>query len=372
LDCTTTVLPLLPPCRPSAEAASCDYDAAVLERGTGCAVVIVALVVHVGAIDLDVTPLDVERALAIARSRDRERAVFHAPYVQELNSATVERVEIAQLDRRAPGNVHPAHGSAAIIVVLALAIVGCGSPRDRNRGGSRTDAGVRDAAADAGDGGDGGADGGDGGADGGDGGADGGDGGPPGGSPNLIYDGPVSGPLPGWDPASPVPLIALGQAAGSTAWNTTLVRIAADGTLSDNVAARILIYAFEGDPPDLIFDGPVGGRLPSWDPAAPLPLVMMGCQGTDWVLALARIAPDGTLSDVIVDRLLVWTWSSGGPGVLYSGPIDGAVIPWNAASPEPLVMGGALGGSWFATLARIDEDGSLADNLAETITVWGW
>jgi hypothetical protein len=72
----------------------------VLKRGTGCAVVIVALVVHVGAIDLDVTPLDVERALAIARSRDRERAVFHAPYVQELNSPTVERVEIVSEFRR--------------------------------------------------------------------------------------------------------------------------------------------------------------------------------------------------------------------------------------------------------------------------------
>ncbi len=53
-----------------------------------------------GAIDLDVTPLDVERALVIARSSDREREAFHAPYVRRVDSAAVERVEVVSEFRR--------------------------------------------------------------------------------------------------------------------------------------------------------------------------------------------------------------------------------------------------------------------------------
>ena len=53
-----------------------------------------------GAIDLDVTPLDVERALVIARSSDRDREAFHAPYVRRVDSATVERVEVVSEFRR--------------------------------------------------------------------------------------------------------------------------------------------------------------------------------------------------------------------------------------------------------------------------------
>lgn len=52
------------------------------------------------AIDLDVTAEDVDRALTIARSRDRERAAFHAPYIKLLDIATVERVEVVSEFRR--------------------------------------------------------------------------------------------------------------------------------------------------------------------------------------------------------------------------------------------------------------------------------
>ena len=52
------------------------------------------------AIDLDVTPQDVERALAIARAQDRERDAFHAPYIKHVNIATVERVEVVSEFRR--------------------------------------------------------------------------------------------------------------------------------------------------------------------------------------------------------------------------------------------------------------------------------
>jgi hypothetical protein len=51
-------------------------------------------------IDRDVTPLDVERALAIARSRDAERAAFHAPYIRRLDLPFVETAELVTEYRR--------------------------------------------------------------------------------------------------------------------------------------------------------------------------------------------------------------------------------------------------------------------------------
>jgi len=182
----------------------------------------------------------------------------------------------------------------------------------------------------------------------------------------------VSGPLPAWDPSSPVPLVALGQSAGSTSWYATLLRIAPDGALSENTAARVLVFGFEDDPPELVYDGTVGGRMTGWDPLDPIPIAMMGRVGNDWTMALARISSDGTLSDVIVDRLVVWAWRSGRPNVRYSGPPGGMLSGWNAASPQPLVLGGKLGADWFVTLARIDEDGTIAENVAESLIVWGW
>jgi hypothetical protein len=192
--------------------------------------------------------------------------------------------------------------------------------------------------------------------------------------PAPLWDGPVSGPLPGWDPSVPIPLVAIGQPSGSSSWYATLVRIAADGTLSENLAERILIFGFDDDPPALIYDGPVGGQLPNWNSAAPIPLVMMGrIESQDaWTLALAEIASDGTTSGIVVDRLVVWGWRTGGPTLLYQGPVPGTLPGWDAALPSRLVMGGALNGSWYVTLARVDADGTLAENLSETLTVWGW
>ena len=71
-------------------------------RGVAAVVVFVIAVstLRVRAIDLDVTPQDVDRALTIARLQDRERAAFHAPYLKQLNIATVERVEIVTEFRR--------------------------------------------------------------------------------------------------------------------------------------------------------------------------------------------------------------------------------------------------------------------------------
>jgi hypothetical protein len=61
---------------------------------------LVASSVHVSALKIDIDHADIERALTIARSRELERAQFHAPYVQNVNTQFIERVEaISELRR---------------------------------------------------------------------------------------------------------------------------------------------------------------------------------------------------------------------------------------------------------------------------------
>jgi hypothetical protein len=52
------------------------------------------------AINLNVSASDVDRVLAIARERDRERAPFHAPYITAIDSEFVERIEVVTELRR--------------------------------------------------------------------------------------------------------------------------------------------------------------------------------------------------------------------------------------------------------------------------------
>lgn len=68
----------------------------------GVGLVLVALLgsAHVGALLIDITPQDVDRALTIARSREADRARFHAPYIQQLDTAFLERVEVVSELRR--------------------------------------------------------------------------------------------------------------------------------------------------------------------------------------------------------------------------------------------------------------------------------
>lgn len=68
--------------------------------GITVAVAMTVALVELRAIDLDVTPQDIERALRIARAQERERTLFHAPYIQTLDLASVERVEIISEFRR--------------------------------------------------------------------------------------------------------------------------------------------------------------------------------------------------------------------------------------------------------------------------------
>lgn len=66
----------------------------------GLVAVVAVQALPLAAIDLDVTPEDIERALAIARSTDAERARFHAPYIRTLDVPFVETVEVVSEFRR--------------------------------------------------------------------------------------------------------------------------------------------------------------------------------------------------------------------------------------------------------------------------------
>lgn len=57
-------------------------------------------IARAAAIDLDVTAEDIERALALARRGDKERALFHAPYVAAVDTTFVERIEVVTELRR--------------------------------------------------------------------------------------------------------------------------------------------------------------------------------------------------------------------------------------------------------------------------------
>lgn len=63
-------------------------------------VLVLAAAAPATAVRIDLAPQDVERALTIARSRDSERTLFHAHYIQDLDQPFVERAELVSEFRR--------------------------------------------------------------------------------------------------------------------------------------------------------------------------------------------------------------------------------------------------------------------------------
>lgn len=63
-----------------------------------CAIVFASA--HASALKIDIDLADIERALTIARGRDADRAGFHAPYIQAIDTPFVERVEVISELRR--------------------------------------------------------------------------------------------------------------------------------------------------------------------------------------------------------------------------------------------------------------------------------
>ncbi len=92
----------------------------------------------------------------------------------------------------------------------------------------------------------------------------------------------------------------------------TDLRVLPDGSLTENVAERIIVWGWDAiasGAPELRYDGPLGGKIPDWDAASPEPFVSGGDSALiDWWMTTFRIAPDGTTSGIIVDRLVVWGW----------------------------------------------------------------
>lgn len=197
--------------------------------------------------------------------------------------------------------------------------------------------------------------------------------------PVELYRGPVEGgTVPGWDPQAPRPLLMMGRQGDS--WVATLAQIGADGSLSQNVAEEIVVWGWDVAP-ELVYDGPIGGALEGWDPQTPRPVVMLGYSELQqvWWSTLASIGPGGELGDNVSDRIVVWSWPPADPAApqsVYAGPLDAnAKVPgWSSDDPQPLVMLGrfANADTWQATLASIASDGTLGDNLADEIAVWGW
>jgi hypothetical protein len=69
-------------------------------RAAALVAVILGSVVPAAALKIDISAQDVDRALTIARSREHERAGFHAPYIQQINTPFVERAELVTEFRR--------------------------------------------------------------------------------------------------------------------------------------------------------------------------------------------------------------------------------------------------------------------------------
>jgi hypothetical protein len=193
--------------------------------------------------------------------------------------------------------------------------------------------------------------------------------------PVELYRGPVDGTVPGWTHDDPRPLVMMGRQADE--WVATLARIDASGALSQNTAEEIIVWGFAVDPP-VVYDGPVGGTLDGWSPGAPEPVVAMGYRESDdsWFATLLSIAPDGSIGDNVADRIVVWGWSGAEPSapmLAYTGAVGGQLDAWNARAPDPIVALGTPGFEvWLATLVRIAPDGTLSDNTATEIRIWRW
>jgi hypothetical protein len=65
-----------------------------------CAGLVAATAIDLAALKIDISLQDIDRALTIARATGPERARFHAPYVQDVNTAFVERAEVVTETRR--------------------------------------------------------------------------------------------------------------------------------------------------------------------------------------------------------------------------------------------------------------------------------
>lgn len=195
----------------------------------------------------------------------------------------------------------------------------------------------------------------------------------------LLYAGPVGGAVvPDWSASAPRPLV-LEARLGSTWW-VSIARIAPGGQVSQVVADELRIWGWPAGAagtPEMLATGPLATtRVPGWSQAAPRPLVLGARQdgSQDWFAAVAKVHPDGALSELVVDTVTIWGWAQGtGPDREYAGPLGGTVSPWSAASPRPLiVLANQSQPEWYVSLAGIDSGGAVDGIVADRVEVWGF
>ena len=130
----------------------------------------------------------------------------------------------------------------------------------------------------------------------------------------------------------------------------------------------------------VIYDGAIGGTIPSWSATDPQPLVIFSSQnaGSKYFTS-AKIESTGVLDGIVSDHVVVWGWdahAAGAPTLLYSGALSAAKIPaWNASTPRPLIMyttrNGMSGGN-VGVSGTINSDGTITQIVADNIWIWGW
>ncbi|MBW2264118.1 MAG: hypothetical protein JRG91_19310 [Deltaproteobacteria bacterium] len=134
-------------------------------------------------------------------------------------------------------------------------------------------------------------------------------------APTLLYEGPRDGSavIP-WSSADPTPLIVLSRYSGSDTWFVSMAEIDATGLVGGMVTDEIKVWGWSSDAdpgaPAQLYDGVVGGTLPSWDAADPDPLIVMTTRDSSdvWWLSMAEVSETGAVSGMITDRMRVFGW----------------------------------------------------------------
>jgi hypothetical protein len=134
-------------------------------------------------------------------------------------------------------------------------------------------------------------------------------------APSLLYEGPRDGSavIP-WSSLEPTPLIVLSRYTGSDTWFVSMAEIDAAGLVGGMVTDELMVWGWSSDldpgAPSQLYDGAVGGTLPAWDAADPVPLIVMTTweSGDVWWLSMADVSETGAVSGMLTDRMRVFGW----------------------------------------------------------------
>ncbi len=207
-----------------------------------------------------------------------------------------------------------------------------------------------------------------------------------GGGPVQLYDGAVgtASIIPGWNPASPRPVIVLTRYSSETVWHVSMAEVDAAGTVGGMVTDLVRVWGWgdlSADAPSLLYEGPRdGSAVIPWSSLDPTALVVLSrYTGSDtWFVSMAEIDAAGLVGGMVTDELRVWGWSSdaapGAPSQLYDGAVGGSLPSWDAADPDPLIVMTTRDGddTWWLSMAEVSEAGAVSGMLTDRMRVFGW